>query len=167
MISREKMHACLGRLGMLQRFPAQERVQLQIGKLLNELCANDDEAVAFVSRVLDQHDAWPGPAALRQIHCGVASDRAVASRPDDCDKCKQGYRSVFKIVEHSTRREEIIFPEGDALAKMRQESELCKKYRGSKTHDVYTACFQFCECPAGKHAEREYRRVIERNQQRV
>src|SRR5580698_2733287 len=122
MISREKMDACLGRLGMLQRFPAQERVQVQIGKLLNELCANDDEAVAFVSRVLDQHDDWPGPAALRQIHSGVVSDLRAASRPAECGKCKQGYRSVFKIVEHGTRREEIIIPEGDALAKMRQES---------------------------------------------
>jgi len=167
MISREKMDACLGRLGMLKRFPAQERVVIQIGKLLNELCASDEEAIAFVSRVLDEHDDWPGPAALRQIHGRVASDRGAATTPIGCDKCKQGYRRVFKVVERGTDRKEIILPEGDAVAIMRQESELQQKYRGSKTHDFYSSGFRFCECPAGKHAEHEYRRATERNEHRV
>jgi len=102
------MDECLGRLGMLKRFPLQERVVIQISKLLNELCQNDAEAQEFVSRVVDDHDEWPGPSALIELHGQVATRRSQAGRPAGCEVCRQGYagqgiltclRSVFEAAE--------------------------------------------------------------------
>jgi hypothetical protein len=54
-----------GAAGNAEAISSSGRVQVQIGRLLNELCASDEEAEQFVSRVLDEHDEWPGPSVMQ------------------------------------------------------------------------------------------------------
>jgi hypothetical protein len=143
---------------MLKRFPVQERTQVQIGKLLNELCASDGEAEQFVSRVIDQHSEWPGPAALRELHGEVASSRAHESMPQSCEHCNDGWRPVFHITERTTGHVERILPDGDKAAIRKQHDELFRKYRGSRTHVFTDTTVTPCGCAAGRHADAEARR---------
>jgi hypothetical protein len=161
MISRHRMDECLGRLGMLKRFPLQERVVIQISKLLNELCQNDAEAQEFVSRVVDDHDEWPGPSALIELHGQVATRRSQAGRPAGCEMCRltAGYRQTFKIVERGSGHTETIVPEGNAQSVREQGAKLFAQYLKSTTHVFYDSCMTFCSCPAGKWAAAEHSRL--------
>ncbi len=168
MITRDKMDACLGRLGMLKRFPVQERTQVQIGKLLNELCSSDDEAEQLVTRVLDEHSEWPGPSALREMHGQVSNARWAKGRPEGCENCRgrDGRRTVFKIIDLRTGGEETILPEGSEQAVWALRNKLVDQYAGSKTHQFYDSMLTFCSCPAGVYAAAENRRLRERAERR-
>jgi hypothetical protein len=161
MISKNAMDECLGKLGMLKRFPVSERVVNEVAKMLDKMCSCDEEARQFVSSVIDDTDEWPGPARLKEIHSRVAVGRAYAAGPAGCGICDNGRLQIFMVEERATHKQEIIRPtQYDTQSIMRQRDELFAKYRGSQTHIFYDACSEYCSCPAGRFAQEQTRRAF-------
>ena len=161
MISIQQNTECLTRLGMLKFFPVKEAVLAEIGKLLNELCLNNDEAKRLVDAVLIQCGEWPGPAKIREIHTAEVVSHRVRSSPDGCERCRgmYGWRLVFKVTERRPNGADevrIIYPEGDAHAVFNEEQELRQRYEKSSTHTFGTAVAP-CSCPLGRQRREEQR----------
>ena len=67
-ITKEKMTECLGRLTLLRQFPANSHAVAELGRTLNELCRDDDDATEFISAVQSRYDEWPGPCSFRGVY---------------------------------------------------------------------------------------------------
>ena len=99
MISREIMAQCLGRLTLLQRFPANSFALAELGRIFGELCANDAEAIGVVDYLLEGNDSWPGPVAVRRAYVEVKA-RNVA-KETEC-KLREAYaRLELRSVENT------------------------------------------------------------------
>ena len=161
MISPQLNVECLSKLGMLKHFPIKESVIAEVGKLLNELCDNDQEARQLIAAVTSQCAEWPGPAKIREIHTAEVALHRIRSSPDGCERCRgmYGWRLVFKVTErqpNSAEQVRIIYPEGDAHAVFNEEQELRQRYEKSSTHTVGTAVAP-CSCPLGRQRREEQR----------
>lgn len=75
MISRKQAEDSLVKLGMLKFFPARADVTAEVGRLLNEICADDHEAKCLTSAILSQFDEWPGPLTVRTVQETLATER--------------------------------------------------------------------------------------------
>jgi hypothetical protein len=164
MISPQTNLECLGKLGMLRYFPVRESVVAEIGKLLNEICPNDQGAKKLTAAVCEQCDEWPGPAKIREINNAViASSRPAEVLPDGCENCRpHGYRRVFKVIERGTGAEQCFYPEGGVNSEWQMERQLSEQYRGSKTHDFYSSVVTPCSCALGRWRKAEMRKAAER-----
>src|SRR5690349_3706887 len=67
-VSIETQMQCLVRLGMLKFFPTKPAVVAEVGRFLNLICANDDEARRLTDVAIEHYTEWPGPAKLRETH---------------------------------------------------------------------------------------------------
>lgn len=67
MISRQQAEQSLTKLGLLKFFPSRADVVAEVGRLLNEICADDHEAKSLTAAVVARFDEWPGPVTLRGV----------------------------------------------------------------------------------------------------
>ena len=152
MISPQTNIECLGRLGMLRHFPIKDAVVAEIGKLLNELCQNDQEARRLVELLSQDFSEWPGPSAIRRVYAERIRSRQPEDRPEGCELCDgTGFRPAFNVIETLPSRDKrlhVIY-----CAQWRDQPEETKKldrqFKGSATHKLYTAC-RACRCSLGQ-----------------
>jgi hypothetical protein len=64
MLSPKVIDDCLAKLGMLRFFPTNDRVIAEVGRLLNETCKNDSEAVKLTTSIVRNNSEWQGPGGL-------------------------------------------------------------------------------------------------------
>jgi type II secretory ATPase GspE/PulE/Tfp pilus assembly ATPase PilB-like protein len=150
---------CLDKLAMLRHFPSKTAVVAEIGKLVDEICADDTEAQLLTDAVLEQFSEWPGPGVLRQAYAEKVASHRAEMTPGGCATCGgTGLRQTCRLHEwlpDGSQRKQVIRPEGTAHEIHQQIWALRLKYQGSKTHEFYDACSEPCSCPRGRHyAER-------------
>jgi hypothetical protein len=158
MISPQTNLECLGKLGMLRYFPIRDNVLVEIGKMLNDLCLDDQEARTLVSAVCDEYAEWPGPAGIRQVHASaVVAKRPSEALPEPCDICRwyPGYRPVFKVIERGPEGKIDWFsPVGGEQGRWEMSNELRERYKGDRTREVYELIAP-CQCPLGQKKRAE------------
>ena len=76
-ISKEKTAECLGRLQLLKWFPPSSYALAELGRILNEICADDTEASAVVRLILEKHDESARPA--QHPRCTIRSPERKGS----------------------------------------------------------------------------------------
>ncbi len=108
MISLGKTDECLSRLGMLRHFPAKPAVIAEVGRLLNDLCGDDQAADRLTADLLRSNSEWPGPAAVREAAGRLVSGKA--QRPQECPACgdMQGWRRVANVYDLDNRTDKIV-----------------------------------------------------------
>jgi hypothetical protein len=79
MISRQQAEQSLTKLGLLKFFPSRADVVAEVGRLLNEICADDSEAKGLTVTVLNRFDEYPGPLTLRKVSQEI---RELKERPN-------------------------------------------------------------------------------------
>jgi hypothetical protein len=118
------MAQCLGRLTLLQRFPANSFALAELGRIFGELCANDAEAIGVVDYLLEGNDSWPGPVAVRRAYVEVKA------------------RNVAKVTECKLREAYAGW-----AAQRREHESVCPGYEIEVDGDTHTVEVRTCnEC---------------------
>jgi hypothetical protein len=160
MISLVKTEECLNRLGMLKHFPVKPAVVAEVGRLLTELCVNDDVADRLVAAVLRDHSEWCGPAKIRELCEQFATSRRESEAVACCEVClgTGGYRRVFEVVDMSTPTEEplrIRCDEPTWAGVMAEEKRIREQYPVPR-FEIYNVVAA-CACVSGRQRAAEWR----------
>jgi hypothetical protein len=138
---------------MLKFFPVKPSVVAEIGKLLSELCRDDQEARSLVGVLLENHSEWPGPSRLRQVHAEEIASRRTQDLPDGCALCEgSGFRAGYLVIEHvpeGTERKHVFYRNEVTPA------EMWERYGKSPQYDFFDAVAYPCSCPLGRRRKAE------------
>jgi hypothetical protein len=78
---------CLTKLSLMKYFPSEAGALKELGRMLDELCQSDQEAIGLTDAILKEHDEWCGPYTLRQTAEARQSRTASDGLPPGCGKC--------------------------------------------------------------------------------
>jgi hypothetical protein len=81
---------------MLKHFPSKPAVVAEVGKFLDGICADDQEARLLTDDVLEQYSEWCGPSALKQAH----ADLVIRQRREERKRAWEQARA-----EHAKERD--------------------------------------------------------------
>ncbi len=151
------------RLSALRFFPVKAQAVAAIAELLMGICPTEAEVDQLVTIALRRYSEWPGPGKVRELHeSEIASKRPRQAQPEGCDLCRNlsGFKRVLQVVGPEREIENYYPGPGEEY---QVEQELWKRYRGSKTHNVYAAITP-CSCALGMLRKEECRKFTSQRQ---